>query len=948
MTPTASGMFEFGVLGPIVAFRGGQPLPLGGPRQRRLLALLLIEPGRAVPIGHLIDELWQGDPPASAETSLRASVSKLRTALGTDALTRSPAGYTLGVPTDSVDAVRFEVLVREGRNALSGGRMRDAAEAMASVLALWRGEPFDGATGAALGLEAERLAEIRLGALEGRFEAELELGGAGELVEELEALVGKHPYREQAWRQLMLALYRSGRQADALAAYARARSRLHDDLGLEPSEELRRLEQDILKQEVSPARLADDMRRELPTPLTTFVGRDDELAELGDLLVEARLVTLTGVGGTGKTRLAIEAATRLPRDVTSRVVFVDLAPLTDPALVASQVAEALDIREGVRTSIVDQLVGGLRDAECLLVLDNCEHVRDACAELAHALLSGCPAVRILATSRESLGVAGEIDYSVSPLGVAPEGAGVDELRASDAVRLFFARAREARPRLEESDAALIVAGRIARDLDGLPLALELAAARAKALSVEEIATGLADRFRFLVSWRRLTAARHRTLREAIDWSFDLLDDDERRFLAFLSVFSGGFSRKAAAETCLDGDDDYALRMLDRLVNASLVVADEHRATMRYRLLETVRQYGAARLDEAGLTSATRDRHAAHFTEFVELAWCQQRYVDLDGYVRYVEPEVENLRAALAWSRDSGDAGQSLRLARGTWLLWWVRGRVGEGRRWLESALALEAEVDQLLRAEALEGAAGLAWTQGDLDSAERLADEALPLFVAAGDPRGEYGVLTILGHVAYGRERLDLAEQLFDRTTQAAERIENDDLRRQNIALTHHNLGSVAFARGDLDRASERYEATAELYEAMGDHGGVALSKLFLSLVDLEAGRVAAAAKLLQGAFRFYREMGFDHYTLVGLEGAAAVAHQRGRLPDGTRILAGAAAMRERLGEIVGGVPRARREQILLATRERLGEAAFERLWNEGRSLPEHALLDLAERVLAD
>jgi predicted ATPase len=612
------------------------------------------------------------------------------------------------------------------------------------------------------------------------------------------------------------------------------------------------------------------------------------------------------------------------------------------------VAAALALRESPSAGVLDQLVGSLRDTECLIVLDNCEHLRDACAELADALLTRCAAVRILATSREPLGVSGEVDYPVSPLGVPPEGAGVEELRAAEAVRLFFARARQARPRLEENETALSVAGRIARDLDGLPLALELAAARAKTLSVDEIAAGLADRFRFLVSWRRLTAARHRTLREAMDWSFDLLGADEQRFLASLSVFSGGFSRTAAAEVCVEGDGDRALSSLARLVDASLVLADEQDGAMRYRLLETVRQYGAERLENEGLASAARERHAAHFTGFVELAWRRQLYVDLDAYVRYLEREVDNLRAALAWSRESGDAERSLRLARATWLLWWVRGRPGEGRRWLEGALALGAGAEPLLRAEALEGAAGLAWTQGDLDSADELADEALSLFVAADDARGEYGALTILGHVAHGRELLDRAEHLFERTASAAERIEHDALRRQDVALTQHNLGSVAFARGDLARASERYEAAASLYEGLSDEGGVALSRLFLGLVEEAAGRVEPAAELLRRALAFYEEMGFDHYTLVGLEGAAAIAHRRGRPADGTRLLAGAAAMRERLGGIVGGVPRARREELLLSTREQLGESAFELLWHEGRSLPERALLDLAEGALAD
>ena len=348
-------------------------------------------------------------------------------------------------------------------------------------------------------------------------------------------------------------------------------------------------------------------RHNLPAPLTSFVGREAELAEVAQLLGQRRLVTLTGVGGAGKTRLVLEAAERSLPDFLEGVTFVDLSGLADPARVAREAAGAFNVREQGDEAIEVRLAAHLRDADLLLVLDNCEHVREACGELARDLLAACPRIRILATSREALGVPGEADYEVPPLGLPSAAANEPELRSSEAVRLFLARAREARPRLEDDDRVLASAARICRDLDGLPLALELAAARAKALSLEEIASRLADRFRFLVSWRRLTAARHRTLEEAMRWSYELLDDDQQALLrGFRS--SQAASRSPAPRPFVVGDDD-AADPVGRLVNASLVVAEERDGEMRYRLLETVRQYAAERLAASGEESAFAKRHA---------------------------------------------------------------------------------------------------------------------------------------------------------------------------------------------------------------------------------------------------------------------------------------------------------------------------------------------------
>ena len=360
-----TGSIEFRVLGPIEAVRDGHPAPLGGPRQHVLLALLLIERGRPLSVDRLVEALWPTEPPDGAPATVRAYVSKLRASIGPIApITNSPAGYALDVPKDRVDAFRFERLAIEGRDALNRGATRRAAERLRAALGLWRGEPFAGlADEASLRTEADRLEEIRLSALEERIEADLAFGRAAQLVDELESLVVIHPYRERLWRQLMLVLYRSERQTDALATYQRARSLFADELGIEPGEELQALERSILRHDV-PAVPPAEERHNLPAPISSFIGRETELADIDRLLDEVRLLVLTGVGGVGKTRVALEAAARALPGSPDGVFLVDLAALSEPALVARQAAAALDIREPPDEPLERHLATRLRDPSC--------------------------------------------------------------------------------------------------------------------------------------------------------------------------------------------------------------------------------------------------------------------------------------------------------------------------------------------------------------------------------------------------------------------------------------------------------------------------------------------------------------------------------------------------------------------------------------------------------
>ena len=466
------------------------------------------------------------------------------------------------MPPASIDVGRFEALARTGLELQRRRRHRRAADDLRAALELWRGEPFAGmSVDGVLRTEAARLEELHMNVLEARVESDLELGKDAELIDELEALIARHPFRERLWRLLMVALYRAGRQADALAAYHRARAALAEELGIEPGVDLQALEAAILRQDVpAPSAVPTHAAAGLPTPLTGFVGRGRELDEIHDLLARSRLVTLVGVGGVGKTRLALESARRAATDMVDDVVVVDLVPVSEPGLVRAHVASALGVRELPGTPLDVALRDVLRGGDVLLVLDNCEHVREAAAQVAHDVLEAAPDLRILATSREILDVPGEAAYPVPPMGVPDAGDDADRVRESEAVRLLVDRATLSRHGLTLDAAAYETAARICRELDGLPLAIELAAARAKVLSLDEIAGRLRDRFRFLVSERRLTAARHRTLREAMDWSYELLEPDERELLAKLSVFPGGATLRSIAAVCLDGDEDRAERL----------------------------------------------------------------------------------------------------------------------------------------------------------------------------------------------------------------------------------------------------------------------------------------------------------------------------------------------------------------------------------------------------
>ncbi|MFI6983841.1 BTAD domain-containing putative transcriptional regulator [Embleya sp. NPDC050154] len=622
----------FGILGPVeVRLPDGSPIAAGGPGARALLALLLLDAGHIVPTERLIDGLYGEDPPAGAANALQSHVSRLRRGLrahgGDGELVEFHAmGYRVAVDPEAVDAHRFERLARGGRAAPAAGEHASATALLGEAIGLWRGPapadvPFAGA-------RATRLEELRVAATEDHIEAQIAIGALRGVIPELRVLVEAHPLRERPRGLLMRALHGTGRQAEALEVYEDLRRVLADELGADPSPEPAAVHVAVLRGEIpglrgpgAPSAPPPAPEPALPGPvftpppgrLTGFVGREAELARLTGSGTAARLLTLTGPGGAGKTRLAIEAAAR----TADEVCFVDLTRAADDAALVHVVASALGIREagGVTASAAEvdpgaRIVSVLAGHRLLLILDNCEHVVGAAAELAHRVLDECPGVRILATGREPLGITGEVLCPVPELALPDPDADLDALRAAPAIELFAARAAAVRPNFAVTAETAPEVARICTALDGLPLAIELAAARLRTLPLTEIAARLDDRFRLLSRGSRTAAPRHRTLHAVVEWSRDLLDPDERALARRFTVFTGGANLAAVAAVC-GGSEDEADDLLAGLTEKSLITLADGDGG-RFRMLETIRAFGAARLAEAGEEERIRRAHADYF------------------------------------------------------------------------------------------------------------------------------------------------------------------------------------------------------------------------------------------------------------------------------------------------------------------------------------------------
>jgi predicted ATPase/DNA-binding SARP family transcriptional activator len=859
---------EVGILGPLVVALEGTAVPIAGTAERELLARLAVSPGRVVPAHRLIDDLWGDRLPVDAGNALQTRVSKLRRALvrggvGTQQLATQRPGYVLRVAPEVIDAHAFSEFLGQARRAVERGSLPAAATAYEQALTLWRGPALADFTSAWAVAEAARLEELRLVATEERNEVALEMGRHAELVADLEALVVTHPLRERLRAQLMLALYRAGRQADALAAYTAARTTLTAELGIDPGEQLQQLERAVLRQDpglTAPPRGRPAVEIRLPRRRTSFVGRRAELDRLPGLVAEQPLVTLVGPGGAGKTTLALETARAMQGRFTDGGAFVALSGIGDPSLVPHAVAEALGLPTEVNT-LTSRIVTALTGRHALLVLDNCEHLVGAASELVEDVLDACQQVRVLATSRERLGIDGETQWEVLPLPLPAAEGSLEELAATPAVQLLVDRIRAVDPAfaLDENNAGAV--SRVCTALDGMPLAIELAAARVRMLSVHEVADRLDDRFGLLTSGRRTAEARHRTLRATVDWSHELLTSFERRLFRRLSVFRGGWTLDAAEEVCsgegISPRD--VVDLLGRLVDRSLVVAE--RTAGRFRMLDTLRHYAAEQLVAADEEAVLRTRHLRWCIELAERSEVQLRGAQQAAWLERMRVERDNLHQALTWCAEEGNelAEEGHRLV-GALGWWWYLGRQEDGRRWLERVAAPVDRVSPRTRALAYR-AASLVWRPGAcvVHPSPRCAAEAAAALAAAeesDDERLAGYARTLLAVEAVGASDVVGALADLDAVSHTFASLGE----RWGQALVAFVRAEIAFHRAALPfgEALALSDEAARIFEEIGDDWGRSAVLAHQAHALERIGRIADALATGEEVIRIARRLGLS------------------------------------------------------------------------------------------
>jgi predicted ATPase/DNA-binding CsgD family transcriptional regulator len=667
------------------------------------------------------------------------------------------------------------------------------------------------------------------------------------------------------------------------------------------------------------------------------------MADIKKLLAETRLLTFTGPGGSGKTRLALAVANDVVEGFVEGVWLVELASLSDADLVPQAVAQALGVREAQDHPITETLSSHLGSRRMLLVLDNCEHLVEGCATLADALLRACTNLRILATSREALGVAGESAWLVPSL-VLPEPEQrppIEELTRCEAIRLFAERAKSVVSTFELTEQNAPAVARLCRQLDGMPLAIELAAARVRVLSVEQIASRLEDSFGLLTGGSRTAVPRQRTLRATIDWSHELLGQKERRLLRRLSVFAGGFTLEAAEAVCVGeglGRDD-VLGLLTQLVDKSLVLVPERQGEeARYRLLETIRQYGQEKLQEAGEESAIERHHAEFFLEFAERVEPKVNSKDRGLWLERLEVEHDNFRAALAWSREEAEAETGLRLAGALSWFWYHREYWSEWRGWLDGALATQESAGgprrSAARAKALSGGGFLAWMQGDQATARSQLEESVTLWRDVGDKQGLAQALRFLsgsfesqGDYAVARPMAEESVDLFR---------EGED--EFGLGITLSRLGITALAQGDHVAAQAALEEGVAICREIEDDWALALALRNLGIGTFRQGDFEHAVARLRESLAVLRDTGNPLY-MQNLELLAAAVSMHGDHGWAARLFGAAEALREAVGAFVLPLYRAEYDRGVAAARTGLGEEAFEEAWAEGRAMtPEQAV----------
>ena len=955
---------DFRILGPLEVADGGRTIPIVGDRQRALLAILLIHANEPVSADELIDELWGEHPPASPRKGLQVQVSRLRKAFGEGSarLVTQPNGYLLHVEPGELDLDRCEHLAHRGREALASEDPRRAAGHLREALAVWSGPAlaefsFESFAQGEIG----RLEELRLALLEDRIDADLACGKHAELVGELEALVAEHPLRERLRRQLVLALYRGGRQADALEAYRAARRTLVDELGLEPTPALRELEQAILTHDAdlaAPEAPGGSVSR-LPIPPTPTIGRDGDRDAIVALFHGEghRLVTLTGPGGVGKTRLALDVARQLEPEYPDGAWLVVLAPIAEGEHVPSAIAQALDVTPVGSESTRAACERFLLTKRGVLVLDNFEHLL-AAAPLVSDFLAACPGLRVLATSREALQLQAEQRYAVSPLEV-PEDGGPEAVEQAAAGALFVERAHNRDSAFELTTANARAVASVCRRLDGLPLAVELAAARMAVLGPEQLDARLAQALDALGSGPRDAPARQRTLRATLEWSHRLLTAPEAEAFARFAAFAGGATVEAAEAVTGAG-----VEVLEALAEKSLLLHQSGRLMM----LETVRAYARELLEHDDCGSEVLLRHCRYFVDFAETGAPHLRTHAEAEWIGRLDAETGNFRAALDWALREGHPALAVRLAGRLGRYWELRGASVEGGRWLEAAIEAandEVPLDDLARAfraqvVMLEDQGSWYDVGGSREASRSIASEAVVLSRRAGDAAGvadallhlsefeedEPGPMRALAEEAliYAREAGDdalIADALARRALSF--RIADVDAEIAEVAALHrkvgdihglagiyNNAGYMAVTQGSYEHAAAYLDEALPLAERTGEPLRVIMAWGNLGLVSLFMGDLEVAEERFAEELRLCREHGLTWLASEGIAGFAAIAACRNEEERAARLLGAAESLAKVLGDAAG----IRLEQEFFSpARERLGEKHWRAAHADGARL---------------
>ncbi|WP_395575068.1 BTAD domain-containing putative transcriptional regulator [Streptomyces sp. BK79] len=969
---------DFALLGPLRMLHDGADVPLGRPRHQALLAVLLAHRGSSVSYDRLVLDLWGDTASSNAVPMLHVRMSQLRKCLATSGidahkvLVTTRSGYVLNVPPSAVDAHRFEDLVASARTAASRGRHQAAGTLAREGLGLWRGRPFgDWADAPFAQPVTAKLEALRLDAVELRIEGDLALGEHEAVVPDLATLTREHPLRERLWYQLMLARYRAGRQSEALDTFRRAREALLDQLGVEPGEELSALHTAILRQDQSLLRArsvitagSEDgreqpvsrqvLRGEPPAALTPFFGRERELEQIATELARHRLVTLVGAGGSGKSRLALEAAARMRAASARAVVWVELAEASAGPGTREEVTDAVALRLGLLAAppltSLDIVVRALRHSGALLVLDNGDRRLADVAQASATLLARVEDLRILVTSRQRLGIGAEQVIGVSGLPVPDlvrEGAPAAVEAA--AVRLFTDRAARSGDAFQLTGANLPDVVAVCERVDGLPLAVELAAANTRSLAVATIAAHLAERPDGLRTRGALASARHRTLQEVIAWSHDALDPAEQRLLAYLSVFADGFDLAAAEAVCAGPrtgfDKHEVLDVLSGLVEKSMVSVEvTEKGHYRYRMLRMIRAFASRELRRRGERhTLICARHLTHFADLTESAGEALRSGASPAWLRRLETEYANIRAALDRSLQTRDAMSALRMAAALVQFWELHGRYAEGRRYVSDILAIcDDETPAALRAYALAGAACLATIQGDLAGAEDACDEAAALFDHLGDIEGRTYVLVSRGLAAVTAQDLDRAERLLRTATELAAELSHGWL--QQWALIFDIMLALSRVLGERSTSPRPLPSALSAVPTAHDPKSIAWYGVVRAGAELEVGRPARATAYLEESCRLFAEMDAVWGLSVTLLAVSRTASQAGEHTRASTLLGASESLRRSVEADCWPVFAAWRREVEVEGRRALGTERFLHVRATGEGMPRSAALDLALR----